>query len=665
MATRQQFSKTAEQIAICESDHKHLIIEANAGAAKTTTAVMKFERLIANGADPSKIVALAFSESGVTAYKNAFRTVGIPAGISNLIQVGTVEEFCAARLKELEAIDVVRLVRPEDVRTFVLKAIQSARIWARTKFDIPLSIEGTGEFAVEGLLKEFDLIKGSRLLERQDEYFTISPDGADSIDRSFTTLAIFKAYERMRTHFFDDGGEHPKYRFAGDATYDLANIVVALDPCYTYETNPLRMNLQAVVLDEMHDTNWAMFTVLKELLDLNEGALFLGVGDSDQVVHDEQGAESYFMNEGFDTHIVVPQRLNLSKSFRFGRDVSGPLGSHSGKTYMSSEERSTEVNIEHAVDAAQLMGLINQVSTKYPRTPKSQIAVLLRHPKAAADLEHALRSKGIAYEAVGFTTYLERPEVLYVRTLLGLAVSLEDTFRPEIAASAKRATWEFITATSQLSEEARLKNASDVEGMKFELFLEYGLQHALGMRSAKGLLAGAVDESTRSRLRKAVELAVTDDINCLPAVIELLDIGGKARRVFVIEMEARYARDSVNALAKASQNYGSISQFLSSLLKHDYAAKSKVRSDDRIVLSSIEESKGLEFDHVIIPNVNPTDFDGKGRNERNLFYVAASRVRDSLTLTHSSKEPSSFLLHFEKNFKEYRSEQLTQPRQRM
>lgn len=649
MSTQQQFPKTVEQIAICDSDHKHLIIEANAGAAKTTTAAMKIERLISNGADPSKIVALAFSEPGVTAYINAFRRVGIPARISNLIRVGTFEEFCAARLKKLEAVDVPRFARPEDVRTFVLEAIQSARTWARAKFDIPLSFEGAGEFAVEGLLEEFDQIKGSRLHERQDDYFSISPDGADSIDLPFTTLAIFKTYERIRTHFVDDGGEHPKFRFAGDATYDLASIVDALDPCYTYETNPLRLNLQAVVLDEMHDTNWAMFTVLKKLLEANEGALFLGVGDRDQVVHAQHGAESYFMREGFDTHIAVPQRLKLSESFRFGRDLSTPLSMFADKPYLASQQRTTKVAIKKAVDAAELVGLINLVSTNYPKTSKSQIAVLLRHPSAAVDLEHALRDKGIAYQAVGFTTYLERPEVLFLRTLLGLAVSLEDAFLSDIAVLAKRATWAFITTTSQLSEEARMKNASVVDGMNFELFLEYGLQHALGMRDAKDLLEDAVDESTRSRLRKAVELAVTDNINCLPAIIECLDIKECARRVFVREIDARDAKDSVNALVKASQNYGSISQFLGSLTKHDYAAKLKKLNDDRIVLSSIEASKGLEFDHVIIPNVNPAEFDGKGRDERNLFYVAVSRARYSLTLTYSSKESSSFLRHFQAN----------------
>ncbi len=649
MATDQQFIKTVEQIALCDSDHKRIICEANAGASKTTTAAMKIERFISNGADPSKIIALAFSTPGIKAYFNAFRRVGIPVHISNLIRVGTFEEFCAARLKKLEAVDVPRLERPEDVRTTVLEAIQSARTWALTKFGIPLSFEGAGEFAVEGLLKEFDQIKGSRLLERQDDYFRISPDGADSINWSFTTLAIFKAYERIRTHFVDDSGEHPKFRFTGDATYDLANIVDALDPCYTYETNPLRLNLQAVFLDEMHDTNWAMFTVLIELLEANEGASFFGVGDRDQVVHSQHGAESYFMSEGFDTYIAVPQRLKLSESFRFGRDLSDPLSRFSGKPYLASQECDTEVVIKKAVDAAELMGLINLISTKYPRTPKSQIVVLLRHPSAVVDLEHALRDKGIAYQTEGFTTYLERPEVLFLRTLLGLAVGLEDAFLANIAALAKRATWAFITTTSPLSEEARMKNASAVDGMNFESFLEYGLQHALGMRDGKDLLKDAVDESTRSRLRKAVELAVPDDINCLPAVIKCLDIEECARRIFVREIDARDAMDSVNALVKASQNYGSISHFLSSLIKHDYAAKSRIRNDDRIVLSSIEASKGLEFDHVIIPNVNPGDFDGKARDERNLFYVAASRTRDSLTLTYSSKEPSSFLQHFHKS----------------
>ena len=59
---------TREQLEICESNHSRIVVEANAGAGKTTLAAMKIASLIAKGANHSKIVALSYTEAGVHAY---------------------------------------------------------------------------------------------------------------------------------------------------------------------------------------------------------------------------------------------------------------------------------------------------------------------------------------------------------------------------------------------------------------------------------------------------------------------------------------------------------------------------------------------------------------------------------------------------------------------
>ena len=149
MAQDKQIIKTLEQKIICDCLHPRLIIEANAGAAKTTTAAMKIARLIADGLDPRKIIALSFSDPGVIAFRKAFQRVGIPPKTANAIWVGTFEEFCAVRLEEYEGFSVQPWTKPEEVRAFVLAAIPQARAWALAKYDTPLSIEGTGELVLQ------------------------------------------------------------------------------------------------------------------------------------------------------------------------------------------------------------------------------------------------------------------------------------------------------------------------------------------------------------------------------------------------------------------------------------------------------------------------------------------------------------------------------------
>jgi DNA helicase II / ATP-dependent DNA helicase PcrA len=93
-----------EQKKILDSDSLRILVEANAGAAKTTTAAMRIWRLVDRGVDPSRICALAFSKPGVEAYWAAFQRIGMPEALASKIRLGTVEDFCIARLKKLMAL---------------------------------------------------------------------------------------------------------------------------------------------------------------------------------------------------------------------------------------------------------------------------------------------------------------------------------------------------------------------------------------------------------------------------------------------------------------------------------------------------------------------------------------------------------------------------------
>ena len=630
---------TREQSDICASTHPRLLVEANAGAGKTTTAAMKIARLVEQGANPSRILALSYTEPGVQAYLAAFERLGFRPELAQAIRIGTLEDFCAARLKWLENWAVERLSRAEQVRPAVLAAIASARESVPGRYAGEFALDGTGEFAVEGLLDEFAQIKGSMQLLRQEEGFRITPDSAGELGRDFTTLAVYHCYESQRCHFVDAAGEpRVKFRYAGDATYDLARILSSDDPSFTWERHPLRLKLDAVILDEMHDSNWAMFTVLQALLAVNDGVRFLGVGDRDLVIHARDGAEAYFMGPGFAAFIGEPQRLPLTETRRFGAGIAQPLARLAHKPYPSHSGLESRVEIRQAGSAAELIGWINDALTRRPDSPRSQLAVLLRHPSAATELEHGLRRLAIRYQSVGFTSYLERPEVLFVRLLFAAAVRLPDQFRATLLAPAKRAAWEFIGGVMLDADAAQ--TAQLVEQASQVNFVEFVLP---------ALLRQTPQQAASRQVQQAMQLAASDRIEDLPRAMAALDIRQLARRVFVQAEAAEDSELSLQGLVRASQSYASISAFLRSLLAHDYDAHAEKWAGERIVLSSIEAAKGLEFEHVIIPDLNRTDFDGDRADERNLFYVAASRARYQLTLVHRPGEASSYLRHFVPN----------------
>lgn len=634
----QPIQLTSEQRAICDCPHPRIVVEANAGAGKTTTAVLKMARLAEQGCNPSKILALSFTRPGVQAYRDAFRRLGVADPVAGGVRVGTFEDFCAARLKRLDGIDVPRLDKPEEVRSFVLSAIAKARTWAEARYPGEFAIAGTGELAVEGLLADFAHIKGTLQLERESDRFRLSPSGADELGRDFTTLAILRAYESERSSFLDAEGGRARFRYSGDATYDLARSLDADEPPFTWESHPLRLDLEAIVLDEMHDTNWAMFTVLRELLKVNERVRFVGVGDRDQVIHAHEGASPYFMGEGFDRVIGAATRFPLGRSYRFGPAIARPLAAFSGKAYPSDPGCASRVEIRPANSATDLLAILNEAvgnrSGLRAGSGLDQVAVLLRHPSEAAELEHELRRTGLRYEAVGFTTYLQRPEVLFCRMLLMAAVGSKESLSGEVLAGAKRATWAFVGGTLRTANDAQDPTAGYVDSMPQANFIE---------RALPRFLETSGDAGTRDQVREAMRLAASDRIGALASSVAALDVKRMARRVFVNRQAADDAQASIHSLVRAARQYGSISAFLKSLVVHDYEAHAARLAKGRIVLSSIDAAKGLEFDHVIVPDVNRAGFEGGGADDRNLFYVAASRARQLLTLTHHPGQASAYL----------------------
>lgn len=80
------------------------------------------------------------------------------------------------------------------------------------------------------------------------------------------------------------------------------------------------------------------------------------------------------------------------------------------------------------------------------------------------------------------------------------------------------------------------------------------------------------------------------------------------------------------------------------LLKHDYdiqhISMDSTHFGNGISVASVQMSKGLEFDEVIIPNVNEDVY--CSNYDRGLLYVACTRAMHKLTLLYS-KKPSHFL----------------------
>lgn len=76
-------SPTNEQLAIQLSRDPFVIVEANAGAAKTTTLALRLAQALARGEPPHTLLALTYTEPACQALDNALRRTGSSAGCTS------------------------------------------------------------------------------------------------------------------------------------------------------------------------------------------------------------------------------------------------------------------------------------------------------------------------------------------------------------------------------------------------------------------------------------------------------------------------------------------------------------------------------------------------------------------------------------------------------
>ncbi len=634
---------TAEQLAIQLGRHKRVIVEANAGAAKTTTLALRLAQALARGADPDRLLVLTYTEAAVTAMQQALARIGVAANVRRRLKVRTFDDFCRARLQHIEGGNLVHYTHPEQLKPYVLQAIERVMSNADERHPDEFAVEGSGEAMVEGLLASFTHLKGTLqwAMEAGDQVLT--PSLATELGRDYLTLRTFWAYEQLRRGGHPD---HPVFRAPHDATYDLASLLLDED-AFVDLTPPLAMGLHLVLLDEMHDTNRAMFTVLRHLLAQNPQTAFIGVGDRDQVIHALAGAEAQFMGETFEREIGPVERLPLTASWRFGTKLAQAVGQLARKSYQSLSPLRTAVQVqafEHDKEAHRhIVSVIRDRVGLSDAAPLSSLAILLRQPHQSVALENHLLDHGVDYRTQGFDTYLMRPEVLLVRGLIACAHNtFEQIERPETRAGILRALLMFAASfveTEADSKEDRFKAEQDAidQVVQSPSLIHYFMDNQV-LRNARG--------GARRHIEAALNVAHTEATDILmDRFVRALAPRELAARVMVLADDIAQVDANVQGLIASAATYDHVPSFFRAMNEREIRQQ-HMRDKDCIVLSSIEAAKGLEFDHVILPRMNRGEFaiGGNTPDNRNLLYVAMTRARQQLTFLCDRQRPSHYLV---------------------
>lgn len=263
----------------------------------------------------------------------------------------------------------------------------------------------------------------------------------------------------------------------------------------------------------------------------------------------------------------------------------------------------------------------------------SEVAVLYRTNAQSRGIEEAMLAHRIPYVVLGGGTFYERREVADLLAYLRVA---SGAGAPKDVRRSLNAPFRFLGARFQDAVEERLEAPYTLADVR---------------RAADGACH-------RERVQRRQVASVETYLEVLQALQNLMTADAVAARrpanvldwlvretSYMAYVEREEGEESVEnsrgsnvrELVRTAERFATVPELLDYVDAVVAAAKDQGGSDERVTLCSIHRAKGLEWDLVflagacdgILPHARAEDLD----EERRLFYVAATRARESLVLS--------------------------------
>ncbi len=428
---------------------------------------------------------------------------------------------------------------------------------------------------------------------------------------------------------------------------------------------PIRLHYQGrfrhILVDEFQDTNVLQYRWLKLLAghpsppaplpqagegsvesrsrgSSGTGASLFCVGDDDQSIYAFRGAEVGNMRD-FEREFRVDNVIRLEQNYRsHGNilDAANAIIKHNearlGKNLWTDAGSGEPIRAYEAFnDAEEARFIVEEVKALAAEgLARREMALLYRSNAQSRVLEHALFSAGLPYRVYGGLRFFERQEVKHALAYLRLIANPDDdgAFLRVVNFPARG-----IGARSieQLQDAAKASKVS-----------LYGTAKQGGKAAA---FAALVDKLK----------AACDGLTLPETVEQVLELSG-LRAHYRTEKEGQDRLANLDELVNAAESFvaeeghvdaeGELSGELAAFLAHaslEAGEHQAGEGDNALQLMTVHSAKGLEFDVVFIsgleeglfPHENSVREDKGLEEERRLMYVAVTRARKRLYVSHA------------------------------
>ncbi len=624
-----------EQREAVEHGEGPLLVLAGAGSGKTRVLTARAARLIDEGLDPARLLAVTFTNKAAGEMRE--RIEGLIERSTRGLWIGTFHSI-AARLLRMEAPNTTRTrsftIYDEDDAIRTLKDVMESagydpRRWA------PRALRGRISNAKNALMGP---------AEYESEAFDLLSD---------VVAKVYPAYQRelVRRNAYD----------FDDLLFETVRLLETVEGV----RDRYALRFAHVLVDEYQDTNHAQYRMVKALA--SEHGNLCVVGDDDQAVYGWRGADIRnildFEADFHGAHVVRLERnyrstgailevanavicRNLArkpKRLRTEREAGDPI-----EVVRCHDERAEAAWVSSRIEAGRATRGLNE------------FAVLYRTNAQSRAFEEAFRRSGLPYRIVGGVPFYERREVKDVIAYLRLLVNPADDVAflravgwPRRGVGAK--SLERLEALARARGEA----GEPLSAAAARARHEDGIPRAAvrGLRRFADGLEDVRASLPASSAREALEACVAT-FGLATALAEEEDGADRLENVSELFAVAEvFERDDVE---DPDDDATDLELFLQSVSLRSDLDEADFEGE-AVTMITLHNAKGLEYPVVFLAGLEEGLFPlsrameaaGGLEEERRLFYVGVTRAMDRLGLTYADQRwragmasrsaPSSFL----------------------
>ena len=436
-----------------------------------------------------------------------------------------------------------------------------------------------------------------------------------------------------------------------------------------------------ILIDEFQDTNRLQYAWIKLLS--GPSSSVLAVGDDDQSIYAFRGARVGNMAD-FVREYEVRHQIKLEQNYRSHShilDTANELIKHNktrlGKNLHTTQGAGEPVRVmESTGDLAEANWMVEEIKQLLRDgrdgdgskgvASRSEVAVLYRSNAQSRVIETALFNAAMPYRVYGGLRFFERAEIKHALAYLRLLENPRDdtsflrvvNFPPrgigarsieQLQDAARASGCPLHDAVSTIGGKAGANISAFVakidvlreqtQGQTLRQIIEMVLDHSKLIEHYQAEREGADRVENLQELVNAAESFVTQEGFGKDAVALPVDEAMQSQADFAA---AQAAKGEVAPNEETGETLSPLAAFLThaALESGDNQAQA---GQDAVQLMTVHAAKGLEFDCVFItgleeglfPHENAmSDFEGL-EEERRLMYVAITRARKRLYLSHS------------------------------